>query len=39
MADIAADKAVIREIVENWVLWRERGYGTASAPSGTPTAG
>ena len=23
MADIAADKAVIRELVENWVLWRD----------------
>ena len=23
MADIAADKAAIREVVENWVLWRD----------------
>src|SRR4029077_14588963 len=23
MADIPADKAVIRELVENWVLWRD----------------
>ena len=34
------DRREIRQLVENWALWRDAGTGTASPPSGTrATAG
>jgi hypothetical protein len=35
----AADRQAIREVIENWVLWRDAGNWEPSPPSGTTTAG
>ncbi len=39
MNDLSADKMAVREIVENWVLYRDAGDWEASPASGMRTAG
>ena len=34
-----ADRLAIRELVENWAVWRDAGDWERSAPSGTTTGG
>ena len=38
MSDIDADNRAIRELVENWAVWRDARLWIVSARCGTPTA-
>ena len=34
-----ADRLAIRDLVENWAVWRDARTGSGSAPCGTSRAG
>lgn len=36
---MTSDREQIRTLVDNWILWRDAGTGSGSAPSGTRRAG
>jgi hypothetical protein len=39
MTSDIVEKLAIREVIENWALWRDAGTGSVSAASGMMTGG